>query len=144
MTAAQVGDQRLELLLAFQVRNALPVLLQHGLDFAQARMGVAQAALGQGFLGALGKGEGQLFRGIGQRLRNGDVVDALALEAAAGLLRGGVGRFPRREGRGGGTLEDVHRGCGSWSAKAAQYRNRPGAADANIGRFFLAAAATDF
>ncbi|BGD48399.1 hypothetical protein CRPA5_36960 [Pseudomonas aeruginosa] len=71
-------------------------------------------------------------------------MDALALEAAAGLLRGGVGRFPRREGRGGGTLEDVHRGCGSWSAKAAQYRNRPGAADANIGRFFLAAAATDF
>ena len=63
---------------------------------------------------------------------------------AADLLRGGVGRFPRREGRGGGTLEDVHRGCGSWSAKAAQYRNRSSAADANIGRFFLAAAATDF
>lgn len=52
-------------------------------------MGVAQAALGQDF-GALGKGEGQLFRGIGQRLRNGNVVDALALEAAASLLRGAL------------------------------------------------------
>ena len=90
--ATEVADHLLDLLLALELRHLVEVVPHQCLYLADTGLTVAQLALGQGELGALGKDEGELFCHVAQRLGRAGQHDLLALKLSSlqGHLTGGI------------------------------------------------------